>query len=319
MTGFDYVYAEQSMTMPSDWQLTCPKSAAQWQAYYQLRWQVLRAPWQQPKGSEQDEHEQHAYHLMLTDLAGVVQAVGRLHQLDKTVGQIRYMAVAEFARGEGAGQLILKALEQQAVSLGLTQLQLNARQPALGFYQQYGYHACGIAAPLFGIAHHKMSKRLRLVGNHADFTLWQQQLSNIWQQTIPLSQFMQLQISNFNGYQLNCSAPLAPNINLHHTMFAGSIYTLATLTGWGMLYMQLQSLGLSGAQVLAKADIRYLHPISSAPEARCQLVDCFGDLTSLTEGKKVRQRITVNLFCQQQRCAEFIGYYVVLPETTVSN
>ena len=54
------------MTIPSDWQLTRPVSPDQWQAYYQLRWQVLRAPWQQTPGSEQDELEAQAHHFMLT-------------------------------------------------------------------------------------------------------------------------------------------------------------------------------------------------------------------------------------------------------------
>lgn len=302
------------MAIPTHWQLVSPQTPEQWQAYYQLRWLVLRAPWQQPPGSEQDELEQQAFHLMLIDGSGGVQAVGRLHQLDNSTGQIRYMAVADSARGKGAGSVILQQLQQQAVSLGLKHLQLNARQEAVGFYQRLGYQRVGDAKPMFGIAHLRMTKTLCLAGSSADFQKWQQQLAHTWQQTIPLSQYMQLHISGFNGYQLSCSAPLAPNINLHQTMFAGSIYTLATLTGWGMLYMQLQALGLSGAQVLAHADIRYLLPVSSAPQARCQLLDCVGDLAALAQGKKVRQRITVGIYCQQQRCAEFTGDYVVLPE-----
>ncbi|SNY57499.1 thioesterase domain-containing protein, putative [Arsukibacterium tuosuense] len=307
------------MALPTNWQLTSPITPEHWQAYYQLRWQVLRAPWQQPLGSEQDEFEAQAHHLMLTDGSGLVQAVGRLHRLDDSTGQIRYMAVADSARKKGAGSMILHALEQQAVYLGLQQLQLNAREDAVGFYQQLGYKQAGDAAPLFGIAHLKMIKALCLTGSADDFKQWQQQLAQTWRQTIPLSQYMQINISGFNGYRLSCSAPLAPNINLHQTMFAGSIYTLATLTGWGMLYMQLQALGLQGAQVLAHADIRYLRPVDSAPEARCQLLDCIGDLGPLVQGKKVRQRIKVGIYCQQQVCAEFIGQYVVLPEPALQN
>ncbi len=307
------------MAIPSDWQLTRPLTPEHWQAYYQLRWQVLRAPWQQPLGSEQDELEPQACHVMLTDGSGTVQGVGRLHQLADNTGQIRYMAVADSARGKGAGRLILQELEQQAVCLGLQQLYLNARQQAVGFYQRLGYQLVGEAEPMFGIDHLRMAKRLSIAGSAANFQQWQQQLAETWRQTIPLSQYMQLQISGFNGFQLSCSAPLAPNINLHQTMFAGSIYTLATLTGWGMLYLQLQALGLQGAQVLANANIRYLRPVASVPEARCQLLDCAGDLTVLAQGKKVRQRIRVGIYCQHQLCAEFNGDYVVLPELSAEN
>ena len=297
------------MALPTDWQLTSPITQEHWQAYYDLRWQVLRSPWQQPRGSEQDELELQAHHLMLTDNKGMVQAVGRLHRLDDKTGQIRYMAVADTTRGKGAGSLILNALEQQAVVLGFQLMQLNAREQAVSFYQKFGYQPVGQAEPLFGINHVRMTKALCLAGTAADYLQWQRQLSDTWQQTIPLSQYMQLKISSFDGYRLNCSAPLAPNINLHQTMFAGSIYTLATLTGWGMLYLQL----------LAHAEIRYRRPVTSAPEARCELLHCQGDLTPLARGKKVRQRIRVGIYCQQQNCAEFIGDYVVLPDLSPEN
>ncbi len=64
------------------------------------------------------------------------------------------------------------------------------------------------------------------------------ELTLTWHKTIPVSEFMQIAPVAFDGESLAVSAPLAPNINLHNTMFAGSIYTLATLTGWGMVWLQ---------------------------------------------------------------------------------
>lgn len=43
-------------------QVSTPQSSEDWQAYYQLRWQVLRAPWGEPRGSEQDDMEQDSEH-----------------------------------------------------------------------------------------------------------------------------------------------------------------------------------------------------------------------------------------------------------------
>ena len=34
-----------------------PETAEEFDAYYNLRWMVLRAPWNQPTGSEKDEYE----------------------------------------------------------------------------------------------------------------------------------------------------------------------------------------------------------------------------------------------------------------------
>ena len=296
------------------WQLRSPESAADWQAYYQLRWQILRAPWLQALGSERDELEQDAYHLMLTNAAGELIAVGRLHQVDAETAQVRYMAVASEWQGQGAGAAVLQGLEHYAISQGYKKLLLNARDSALPFYLRQQYHVLGSAPSMFGIVHQRMSKTLMLAGTDSEFRQWCADLQQTWHSTIPLSQFMQLQITSFDGFSLQCQAPLAPNINLHQTMFAGSIYTLATLTGWGMLYLQLQSLGLAGAQVLAEGNIRYLQPVRSTPTARCHLADVRGDLSTLASGRRVRQQITVDIFVDEQHCAQFVGLYAVLPE-----
>ncbi|WP_333608344.1 bifunctional GNAT family N-acetyltransferase/hotdog fold thioesterase [Arsukibacterium sp.] len=292
--------------------MLAPNTPEQWQSYYTLRWQILRAPWQQPVGSERDSLEESAVHRMIQTAKGEVVAVGRLHMLPDAVAQIRYMAVDDAWQGQGAGALILRELEQEAIKRYCQLLTLNAREQAIGFYQRLGYHISGEAAPLFGIRHVQMQKRLCLAGQPAQWQQWCQQLADTWQQTIPLSQFMQLRITECNGYQLSCTAPIAPNINLHHTMFAGSIYTLATLTGWGLLYLQLQAQGLSGAQVLADARIRYRKPVSSAPLAICRLSDVRGDLTVLRQGQNARQQLQVEIRCEGELSAEFTADYVVL-------
>lgn len=291
-----------------------PETPAEWQAYFQLRWRVLRAPWQQPLGSEQDDLEAQSVHLMLVSDQGEIAAVGRLHSVDSDIAQVRYMAVADAWQGKGAGAKILEGLEQHAVELGVKVVILNARETAIPFYHKLGYTDVAAAPTQFGIRHLKMQKVLMLPGEPVVWADWCQTLQQTWHNTIPLSAFMQLHIEHFDGYQLQCSAPLAPNINLHQTMFAGSIYTLATLTGWGLLYLQLQSLGLSGMQVLADASIRYFKPIRSMPQAICRMSDTRGDLRALANGLKVQQHIRVVLYCDGERCAEFNGRYAVLPE-----
>lgn len=295
--------------------LLTPITPEQWQAYYQLRWQILRAPWQQPVGSEQDAFEASAVHRMILSDNAELIAVGRLHLLADAVAQVRYMAVADAWQGKGAGTMLLRELEQEAVKRHCQHITLNAREQAIGFYQRLGYRICGEAPSLFGLRHVQMQKTLCLAGQPAQWQQWCQQLTDTWRQTIPLSQFMQLSISECNGYQLCCTAPIAPNINLHQTMFAGSIYTLATLTGWGLLYLQLQALGLSGDQVLADARIRYRKPITRAPQAICRMSDVRGDLTVLRFGQNARQQLQVEIRCNGELCAEFTADYVVLVHT----
>ena len=295
------------------WQIRSPQTEADWQQYYQLRYQVLRAPWQQAPGSERDELEAEAFHLMLFSPQGQLAAVGRLHRLPDNKAQVRYMAVAEVCRGQGAGAKVLAALEQQAVAWGCDQVLLNARDTAKGFYLRAGYQVQAEAAALFGIPHWQMHKMLCLTGTARQFQLWCSELATTWQQTIPISQYMQLEIDAFDGNRLVCKAPLPPNINLHQTMFAGSIYSLATLTGWGMLYLQLRQHGLAGDQVLADASINYLRPVAQQPSAQCSLQHCIGDLSALAQGKKVRQQIQVDIYSGDVLAAQFTGRYAVLP------
>ena len=42
-----------------------PENKAMFDRYYHFRWLMLRAPWQQPLGSEQDELEQQSIHRLI--------------------------------------------------------------------------------------------------------------------------------------------------------------------------------------------------------------------------------------------------------------
>lgn len=294
------------------WQLSTPTTELQWQQYYELRYQVLRAPWGQPRGSERDELEVDAFHAMVQE-QGQVLAVGRLHRLADGRAQVRYMAVSEAARGRGFGAIVLARLEQQAVQWGCGGIVLNARENAVGFYKKQHYLPGAVQPPLYGIPHHQMHKTLRMQGEQSQWQDWCHTLQNTWHQTIPLSAFMQLQIHAFDGYQLQCQAPLAPNINLHQTMFAGSIYTLLTLTGWGLVYLQLQALQVQGDIVLADADVRYLKPVTDGAIATARLMDVDGELSPLIAGRRARQSVLVELHHQGLLLASFRGRFAVLP------
>lgn len=291
-----------------------PQTPQDWQDYYQLRYQVLRAPWGQPPGSERDELEADSAHRLVRDQHGAVVAVGRLHRLSDGWAQVRYMAVAESARGQGLGAMVLNALEQQAVSWQCAGITLNAREHAIGFYSRLGYQTGCQLEPLFGIAHQQMTRALKLNGDAALWLQWCAELQKTWHQTIPLSAFMQLQIEQFDGTQLRCQAPLAPNKNLHQTMFAGSIYSLLTLTGWGLVWLQLKALGLSGDIVLADAQINYLRPVQGQGRAVASLQRCQGSLQALLQRKKVRQQVTIELRDGELLLAELQARFAVLPE-----
>jgi GNAT superfamily N-acetyltransferase len=145
-------------------EVQCPRSDAEFAQYYELRWQVLRQPWGEPRGSERDEFDLApgaAEHALMLAEDGRALAVGRLHFNSPAEAQIRYMAVQESARGWGLGRRIVDYLEARAQQRGAQRIILNARDTAAGFYEKLGYRAVGDGPTLFGaVKHVRMEKTL---------------------------------------------------------------------------------------------------------------------------------------------------------------
>jgi thioesterase domain-containing protein len=89
-------------------------------------------------------------------------------------------------------------------------------------------------------------------------------------QEIPLTQKMNLQVRDYDGNQLRLYYPLEKNVR--HA-FAGSIFSLATLAGWGLIYLKLQELDIPANTVMQAGAIHYLSPIVEDFEAICKIED----------------------------------------------
>ena len=139
-----------------------PASELEFDAYYSLRWKILRRPWNQPPGSEKDEFESEAFHLGAWTESGELIAVGRLHKISQYCAQIRYLAVDPSQRSRGVGTAVLQELESFAVKSGFRDIKLNARKEAVQFYQANGFALIGPSHCLFGlIQHFEMQKQIR--------------------------------------------------------------------------------------------------------------------------------------------------------------
>jgi thioesterase domain-containing protein len=88
-------------------------------------------------------------------------------------------------------------------------------------------------------------------------------------QAIPLSDAMQFSIRNLSLDSIKVAAPLEPNINIHGTGFAGSIYSLGVLTGWALCTHILDELDIKAELVVASAEIRYRAPVSGDLVCSC--------------------------------------------------
>ena len=89
-------------------------------------------------------------------------------------------------------------------------------------------------------------------------------------QAIPLSDAMQFSISDLSLDAIEVAAPLEPNVNIHGTGFAGSIYSVGVLTGWALCTHILDELGIEADLVVARAEIRYCAPVNGDLACSCK-------------------------------------------------
>lgn len=137
-----------------------PESTKEFTQYFELRWRILRAPWGEPEGSEVDDIEDQCFHIMAVDGNKVV-GVGRMQYNSKKEAQIRYMAVNSSHERNGIGRMIVNALEKEATDRNVNTIMLDAREPALGFYEKLGYSLEAKSYVLFDeIQHYRMTKQL---------------------------------------------------------------------------------------------------------------------------------------------------------------
>jgi N-acetylglutamate synthase-like GNAT family acetyltransferase len=141
-------------------EIKSPQTDAEWKAYYALRFNVLREPWNQPLGSEVLADEDQAIHAIAEE-DGEVLGVARMHESAEKQGQVRCVATATAAQGKGIGKAIMAYLEDQAKAKGWTEIVLEARENAVPFYRAIGYTIVAESYLLFGeIQHYRMSKTL---------------------------------------------------------------------------------------------------------------------------------------------------------------
>ncbi len=292
-----------------------PVSETDFERYYHFRWCQLRQPWDLPPGSEKDEYDSLAMHRMIVDEDNQPIAVARLHVTSIEEGQIRYMAVNTQNRNKGLGTLLMMALEEEARGQGIKRLILNSREGSEVFYAKCGYQVTGDAPMLLGsVSHQQMKKDLCEADIIIRDSAWCQELQQTWHDTIPISQVMGIRVHQYTGRVFETRAALNPNLNLHGTMFAGSVYSLATLTGWGLLHLWLKDQKKEGHIVLGDGNIHYHKPVSQQPGAIAKMADIEGDLSPLDEGKKARLKVKVVVRDGDKAVADFNGLFVILPK-----
>lgn len=133
-------------------------------------------------------------------------------------------------------------------------------------------------------------------------------------QEIPISRFMGVRIVDFAVTQLVLEADLAPNINVHDTAFAGSLYSICALSGWCLVTLQHEIRSVEAEVVVAKGEIKYIKPVTSQPIIACAVLQDNPDEVFADYQERGKARITVETIIQEQgeSAAIFSGNYALI-------
>ncbi|MHA8063099.1 GNAT family N-acetyltransferase [Aquirufa aurantiipilula] len=141
-------------------EIRSPQNPEEWEAYFQLRFKVLREPWNQSPGSEHLPDDQAAIHVFAIENNQVI-GVARMHESNLLQGQVRCVAVDHAHQGKGIGKLIMEYLEKVGKENHWHEIILEARENAVPFYTNLGYIIEKESYLLFGeIQHYTMKKIL---------------------------------------------------------------------------------------------------------------------------------------------------------------
>ena len=137
-----------------------PKTQEEWNSYYDLRYTILRAPWNQARGTERNEGDETAKHFAFFEKESI-EGVGRLDIMSNDIGQIRFMAVLEHQQGKGIGKNLMLHMETIAKEANCKEIILHAREIAIPCYEKLNYTIIEKSHLLFNeIQHYLMRKKI---------------------------------------------------------------------------------------------------------------------------------------------------------------
>ena len=131
-------------------------------------------------------------------------------------------------------------------------------------------------------------------------------------QKIPLTRAMGVRVLADEAHGFAIEAPVDLNHNHLQTAFGGSINSVATLAGYGLLWLQLRG---ETELVIAESSIRFLRPVRQTIRAVCMQPPASElDAFARTLREKGKSRITLKVDVEEngERAAEFRGTFFAL-------
>lgn len=139
-------------------EIRVPSTESEWEAYYDLRYRILREPLGQLRGSEYHDGDKFGYHFALYD-GEKLCAIARLDFLDSHIAQVRFVAVETDLQGKGYGKRIMDEMELFAKDNGIKKMVLHSRDYAVDFYLKLNYELMEPSYKLFDVLQHFLMEK----------------------------------------------------------------------------------------------------------------------------------------------------------------
>lgn len=120
------------------------------------------------------------------------------------------------------------------------------------------------------------------------------EILNTHYQAMPPVAAMRIRAIGYDGDSVHLHAPLDANVNDKDCAFGGSLASVMTLAGWGLLTLKLEAAGLGGEVYVADSQLRYLKPLYADLQAEARL-DPGTDWDSVLRTFRDRGRARVNI------------------------
>lgn len=140
-----------------------------------------------------------------------------------------------------------------------------------------------------------------------------QQTQDLLHTKIPITRAMGVRVEDYNGERLVLTAPLEANVNHLGTAFGGSLNTLAVLSGYGLLWLELKEVECH--IVIRESSVSYDRPVRGDLRATCfraeaQVLAEFKK--TFDEKGKARIALTATIEAAGITCVRFRGVFVAL-------
>ncbi len=132
---------------------------------------------------------------------------------------------------------------------------------------------------------------------------------------IPITRSLAARVEHYDGHSVRLAAPLAPNLNHRATAFGGSLSSIAILSGWVLLHLQLRERGILNRLVIQRSALDFEAPVDGDFTATCTLPPAptwSRFLSTLARHRSARVTVSSTLTCASGVGGRHDGTYVAV-------